>query len=721
MANVNSANKQFKEYGIRFLFLIILIINSKTIFANIIINEIMYNPSGTDSNKEFIEIYHTPWQNLTGYYISDGKKNESLILININKSSNYSLIIEDDSILNLPNVTIYVNDSTLGYYGLNNDETVFLYDNLLNLIDSVKINSSIANNNGYSMSYYNGSWIESQQINGTPGYENIFNMTQEENETQNKGLKLTVYIDDIAYVGITYTSLFKIENLDHVTGITDHINLTIGYNITSNNSLIKQETVLIKNLNSRKTANTGLFEPLTPNNYTITGWIINSTVNDSNSIDDIDSKTINVIDTSKISCNITINITSDKKIYTEGESIKFNNNLNNETFPFTIEYWIEDFFSNIYKNKYNTTNTDQKSWKTKITEQDRVLFIKAVVYPICNDSNLTDNSAEKMFIVKSSSSDSTESDEESSLEITEVDEKVKFGEVADVKVDIYKGNTNRYSIKLYVEGNGKKVSETTKIHMYDKYSSYTGQLPIQLNPNCDLKLENGKYDVVLEGLGKEDEAEIKIEGIKTSLCGTSSTTTSSASPSSKKFDYSLTDYPKKISSSQEFDIKVEIQNNDDQDSEVDIWSYVYRGSKSYSGDRQQNKKYITIDADSSEIITLTNKVSGLEDGDYKLKVVINKDNQKTNKEIIEEISVSGSSSYSTKCPSVEYSPNFGNPIILAEYNIFNQLLCTDNIHYKQLIYESKNEKIKKIIPYFIITLTTLLSIVLIFAKQSKPF
>ncbi len=458
-----------------------------------------------------------------------------------------------------------------------------------------------------------------------------------------------------------------------------------------------------------------------PGNYTLCGIVINSTINETYFSDNSACTDFTVVDTSTIPCNITINITTNQTIFTERNKIYFYNNLNNETFPFKIEYWIEDFFDNIYKNKYNTTNTNQKSWTTNIAEQDRVLFIKAIVYPICNDSNLTDNSAEKMFIVKSSSSDSTESDEESSLEITEVDEKVKFGEVVDVKVDIYKGNTNRYSIKLYVEGNGKKVSEITKIHMYDKYSSYNGQLPIQLNPNCNLKLENGKYDIVLEGLGEEDEKEIKIEGIKTSLCGKSSTKTSSASSSSKKFDYSLTNYPKKISSSQEFDIKVEIQNNDDQDSEVDIWSYVYRGSKSYSGDRQQNKKYITIDADSSEIITLTNKVSGLEDGDYKLKVVINKDNQKTNKEIIEEISVSGSSSYSTKCPSVEYSPNFGNPIILAEYNIFNQLLCTDNIHYKQVIYESKNERIKKLIPYFIIILTTLLSIILIITKQSKPF
>lgn len=718
MVNVNFVTTQLKGYGVKLLILGILILNSEIVLANIIINEIMYNPSGSDDGHEWIEIYSNESINISGWKFYEAGTNHGLTLINGSWVINGYAIIADewDTFLSdYPNFNGTLFDSS---FSLKNSGEYLALKNGSNIVDEVNYSTDMANGNGKSLERFDYGWNESSVMGGSPGKQNNDSIIE---QAQNKGLKLTIYIKDPAYVGITYTSLFKIENLDHITGITDHINLTIGYNITSNNSLIKQDTISIEDLNLRKTSNTGLFVPIVSGNYTITGWIINSTVNDSNSIDDIDFKTISVIDTSKIPCNITINITTNQTIFTEGNKIYFYNNLNDETFPFKIEYWIEDFFGNIYKNKLNTTYTTRRSWKTKIIEQDRVLFIKSIVYPLCNDSNTTDNSAEKMFIVKSSSSDSTESDKESSLEITEVDEKVKFGEVVDVKVKIYKGNTNRYSIKLYVEGNGKKVSETTKIHMYDKYSSYNGQLSIQLNPNCNLKLENGKYDVVLEGLGEEDEKGIKIEGIKTSLCGKSSTKTSSASSSSKKFDYRLIDYPKKISSSQEFDIKVEIQNNDDKDSEVDIWSYVYRGPKSYSGDRQQNKKHITIDADSSEIITLTNKVSGLEDGDYKLKVVINKDNQKTNKEIIEEISVSGSSSYSTKCPSVEYSPNFGNPIILAEYNIFNQLLCTDNIHYKQIIYESKNEKIKKLIPYFIITLTTLLSIILIFTKQSKPF
>jgi len=71
----------------------------------------------------------------------------------------------------------------------------------------------------------------------------------------------------------------------------------------------------------------------------------------------------------------------------------------------------------------------------------------------------------------------------------------------------------------------------------------------------------------------------------------------------------------------------------------------------------------------------------------------------------------------TVCPSVQYSKN-PSSLNLAEYNIFNQLLCSEQVRYKKIIYESDNEEIKKLIPYFIIALMVLLCVVLIY-KQPK--
>ncbi|MCH8329522.1 MAG: hypothetical protein IIB81_03970 [Nanoarchaeota archaeon] len=407
-----------------------------------------------------------------------------------------------------------------------------------------------------------------------------------------------------------------------------------------------------------------------------------------------------------------INITTNETmIYNSGESIKFKNLLNNGTYPFIIEYWIEDFFGNIYKTKFNTTNTNQKSWKTRISEQDRVLFIKSVVYPTCNDSNLLNNYAEKMFIVKSEDNDLAGSNDESTLEILEVDDKVKFGDTAGIKVSIYKGNTNKYSISLWVEDNGKKISETTKIHLYDKYSSYNGQLPVKIDSNCNKKLKDGGYDVVLKGLDKEDKEEIEIEGIKTSSCpkssSTSSSSTSSKKSSSKKFSYDLKDFDKNIELGKEFKTQIIFDNNDNKDMDIKVWSYVYRGSKSYSGDREENKKEFILKGNSLHIIDLSNIVEEAEPGNYKFKVVVNKNNQKTNNEIKKDIVINEKSN-----KNEQIQTNLNNKNINAENLITANSVLMNN----GLVYESTTEKAKNLIPIFLIILSIMINIVLIWKR-----
>jgi len=572
--------------AIKFILLcFLLLLSFELVFGNIIINEIMYNPSGSDSGHEWIEIYSNETINISGWKFYEDDSNHGLNLINGTWLLNGYAVIADEYDIFLedyPDFNGTLIDSSWSSLS-NSGEYIAIKNSSLDIINFINYSTDLADGNGKSLSLINNTWAEA---NPTPGYEN--GLAKE--SIGDKGLKISVYINDLTYIGLTYTSLFKIENLDHVSGIDDCIDLTIGYNISFNNTLFEQNNLDIECLNSYKSSNTGFFEPKIPGNYTITGWIISSDINDTNINDDFDSKIIRAIDVSGILCNISLNITIDKEIYLEEESVKFNNNLNNDSLPFTIEYYIEDFFGNFYKNPYNTTNTNQKSWKTNIDEQDRVLFIKAKVYPLCNDTNLTDNSAEKRFIVKSDPTSSNQAGE-SKLEIIDSDDKAKFGEIVDVKISAYRGNTNKYSVSLYIADGSKKISEITKIHLSDgKYSSYYGRLPIQIKPNCDLKLENGKYEIVLEGLGEEVEEKIKIEGIETDLC--------------------------------------------------------------------------------------------------------------------ESIEISSQDSSTTKTYK---SINIGSP----EYNIFNQLLCTDHVRYKQVIYESKNEEIKRLTSFFIIILTTLLVIILI--------
>ena len=696
----------------RFFFCTLLFTLLMGTSAAIMVNEVMYNPAGADNNKEFIEIFSYPPNDMSNYIISDGDSNDTLVIFYSNGNSNYSLIVEDDFLIKTNNISIYKVGATIGN-GLSSDDVISFYSPNGNLIDSVEINSSIANGNGYSMSYYNGSWFESQQINGTPGYENSIKQDAGPGEEETRNIILEIYLDEIIYINTKYTQLFKIT-IENKANCSETDKITVSYNIT-NPELIKQDE-FTKEMGCSSYASTGEFTPTIPGNYTICGTIVSSTVNETDFSDNWACTSFTVIDTSAMRCNITINITTNETwVYEEGQSIQFETILNNETFPFIIQYWIEDFFGNIYKDPYNTTNTNQKSWKTNIEEQDRVLFIKSIVYPNCNDSYLSDNSAEKMFIVKSDYNGVIDDSKESILDIVEVDGNAKFGEAIGVKVYIYKGETSKYSISLWAEDNGKKISETTKIHMYDKYSSYHGQLPIKLDSNCDKKLKYGKYDVIIEGLDKEDKEKIEIDWIKSSACLESSTETSSSSTQSEKFNFELKDFNANIETGKKFNTQVVFDNNNDVDMDIKIWSYIYRGSKSYSGDREENKKEFVLKANSLQVTELSNIVQEAEPGDYKFKVVVNKNNQKTNDELTEDIAVIDNlnkNNIKTKSIGVE-NINENNPL---ETEIKNQIANNALIGNYNLVYESTTEKAKNLAPIFLIILSVLLNIVLIWRR-----
>ena len=120
---------------------------------------------------------------------------------------------------------------------------------------------------------------------------------------------------------------------------------------------------------------------------------------------------------------------------------------------------------------------------------------------------------------------------------------------------------------------------------------------------------------------------------------------------------------------------------------------MYRGSKSYSGEREENKIEVEVPAHSERNVKLYNTVSDAEPGDYKLKTKIKQVNQKTAKEITKDIKV-----VSSKKQTSSYK---------------NTSFFTKS---KGIVYESSNIKLSKIVVYLIVLLTTLLSIVLIWKR-----
>jgi len=302
-------------------------------------------------------------------------------------------------------------------------------------------------------------------------------------------LKIEGRSDDVLFLGFEYKDLFKVTNLDHKTGEKDNITVYGKYNISN----FKEEEFVLRELNYYKTSGTGLFKPREEGNYTICGYILDSSVNDNNSLNDGSCKEVKVIDTRSIKCNVSLWIYSNKNIY-ENEKVEFYNYISNSSFPFIIEYWIEDIFGYVAKKKYNTTVLSKKRWAPKVKVKEKAFLIKNKLHVLCNNSGVEEDS--KLFVVKGKEDEIELSTYVKILDVS----KLKENEVGDVKIEVVKGDTRKYAVTL---GLG---SEKSKIYVRDK-GNFTFLVPV-------IPKKEGNFDLVLEGLGSKDKKKVEVEGLE---------------------------------------------------------------------------------------------------------------------------------------------------------------------------------------------------------------
>lgn len=91
-------------------------------------------------------------------------------------------------------------------------------------------------------------------------------------------------------------------------------------------------------------------------------------------------------------------------------------------------------------------------------------------------------------------------------------ESIKFGENVSVEVSVYKGSTAKYAVYFYIEKNGKKITAKFSEYARTKHQNYTFKYSAQLESNCDGKYEEGKYNIIIEGLDQYVVKEIEIAG-----------------------------------------------------------------------------------------------------------------------------------------------------------------------------------------------------------------
>lgn len=554
----------------------------------------------------------------------------------------------------------------------------------------------------------------------------------------NKDIQLTINLESPVYVNITYFNLFKLNNQDHISGQTDNILVLTTYYLSLNNSILFNNT-FTKTINSHSSSNTG--EIIFPNygDYLLCGEILNSSHPDNNSDNNKICAEFN-LEPTKLICNISINISTEKEIYDNKESIDFFNLINNQTIPFTIEYWIEDLFENILKSKTNTTNLNQKSYTPSITEIDKTIIIKnRLIIQGCNNSGK--QFAHKILTIKNNIT----VNENSSINLQKYSDEVSFGDSIYIEFLAYRGDTLKRTIYFWIEdSNRKKISEKSKTTLNQKYNLYEFNLPLQINSNCDDSYDSGKYYLIISGLNITLSNPIFLSGKNNKLCKieyikeeVNIKSDIGSNPiiitHSTALQYTLTSLQSPIYFNKSFNISINLTNPNKSPNNISIWAYIYIGSKSYSLSREYNKITFTLKSLESKLINLTVTNLAEINKTYKLKVKINKNNQKTNYELTEDIYLINPYINS----NLQRNSSSNNPLITT--NLTNLLIHQSNpqestkdnnlnllptgmlllnTFNSSTVYESKQENILPHIIYILIILL-LLAIILFYRFYKK--
>ncbi len=192
-------------------------------------------------------------------------------------------------------------------------------------------------------------------------------------------------------------------------------------------------------------------------------------------------------------------------------------------------------------------------------------------------------------------------------------------------------------------------------------------------------------------------------------------------PKRTRIEYQLLDLPATVGDDSEFTARLLIDNSQ-QAHEFEVWSYVYRGPKSYSGEREDNLQRVKVDAGESAIIELQNVVEA-PPGAYKYKVKIRKDGQSTTTDLTRELAlIANVSAQEGGLLAMGSNTSVIQPALAASLAIAQQQPSVEprqtprSQNPVQAVFEGKGERLKEGIPYFLIAALAL--IVLVFVWKS---
>ncbi|MEM2768642.1 MAG: hypothetical protein QXL50_01825 [Candidatus Pacearchaeota archaeon] len=273
------------------------------------------------------------------------------------------------------------------------------------------------------------------------------------------------------------------------------------------------------------------------------------------------------------------------------------------------------------------------------------------------------------------------------LEILDYPENCEEEDIIKVKLKVYRGNTRKYAVYVYIydEENNKEISEKTIFYANEKFKEYVFTLPIKINEINSSK----NYILIAEGLDKVDKKEIFIKDkYKTQ-----------EKPKYYEEKNKEENEEEKWLNFSNFDIyfyfnnyiyddlilKVKIKNKD-KDKNFYLWSYVYSNDECISCENSKDENYVKVFINQNEIVELNlyDKIIKNFYGYSKLKINVLQEDGQLNE---------------------------------FDFNVFiNKKEEVKEIKVKKIIYESKTIKNSEKIIYFLVFLVLFLILLIIFKK-----
>ncbi len=291
-----------------------------------------------------------------------------------------------------------------------------------------------------------------------------------------------------------------------------------------------------------------------------------------------------------------------------------------------------------------------------------------------------------------------------------------------IEFNVYRGKTLKRTLYIHIEdSSGKRISTQDKFSLPTRFKHYTFTSTLPLTKPC-----SPPHHIVMTGLDLDNKTLIDIQCPKTNQSSSSSqegtAETGKESTSShiifkkEKFSFDIIDMPESISSGEPFKVKVLVENSVSDFMDIQVWSYVYRSSKSYSGERESNRKTINIPEYSNITFFLENTVDA-PPGNYSYKLKLLLPDLKLPKELTKTITVLSSEdekslTISRKTQTDMLSLDDIDKKIISSKKVSSSN-NSDELDDGSLAYLSSSAKAKRLIPLLVIVSLAALLIFLV--------